>query len=200
MKNLLIGAGLAAAVVFLVATYLITYDSSDGSSTDLVADEAKCAAGATDCVEPGGSDVDSACLAGSEDCNDNPGTGGLGICAPDPATGICTDTFDSGVGQICIQGAADCNDTPIGGDPDGEARATEIVFADLESRIDSTAGEITVISTENVDWPDSCLGVEQPETLCAQVITPGYKIVLEQLGAEYEYHTDATGDAYILLD
>ncbi len=45
-----------------------------------------------------------------------------------------------------------------------------------------------IISVEPVDWPDACLGAAGPGEACAQVITPGYRIVTEQGGETIEYH------------
>ncbi len=43
------------------------------------------------------------------------------------------------------------------------------------------------------DWPDSSLGCPQPDMLYAQVITPGYLVVVEVSGEPIEYHTDDRG-------
>lgn len=56
---------------------------------------------------------------------------------------------------------------------------------------------IDVVSVEEVEWPDSCLGVSSPEVMCAQVITPGYRIVLEYDGRQYEYHTNLSGEQVV---
>ena len=53
--------------------------------------------------------------------------------------------------------------------------------------------QIQVIAYEPVDWPDSCLGVNTPGVACMMVVTPGYRVVLAYNGAEYELHTDETG-------
>lgn len=53
--------------------------------------------------------------------------------------------------------------------------------------------QITFISTEAVDWPDSCLGVVRAGMGCAEAITPGFRIVLEAKGFRYEYHTNQAG-------
>jgi hypothetical protein len=54
------------------------------------------------------------------------------------------------------------------------------------------------VSVEEVEWPDGCLGVQRPNVACIQVITPGFRIVLEADGARYEYHTDADGSVVVL--
>jgi hypothetical protein len=69
--------------------------------------------------------------------------------------------------------------------------------ADLAARLDVSEDAITVVSVERVDWPDACLGVSQPDVACAEVITTGYRIILEANGQKYEYHTD--GGSRVLL-
>lgn len=58
--------------------------------------------------------------------------------------------------------------------------------------------DITVLSAESVQWPDQCLGVEIKGMTCAQSITPGYRVVLQANGKQYEYHTNQSGSAAIL--
>jgi hypothetical protein len=54
---------------------------------------------------------------------------------------------------------------------------------------------IALVSVEKVDWPDACLGVQTPGVMCAQVITSGYRVVMEAQGNLYEFHTNETGSA-----
>lgn len=56
-----------------------------------------------------------------------------------------------------------------------------------------TLEEVILKSIEAVEWPNACLGVEQEGEMCAEVITPGYKVILEAGGQEYELHTDENG-------
>jgi hypothetical protein len=57
-----------------------------------------------------------------------------------------------------------------------------------ELGIDVTAIRLTQI--EEVEWRDSSLGCPKPNMNYLQVITPGYRIVLEAQGRSYNYHTD----------
>ncbi|MEI6502018.1 MAG: hypothetical protein WCP21_13455, partial [Armatimonadota bacterium] len=50
--------------------------------------------------------------------------------------------------------------------------------------------QLTVISAEAVKWPDSSLGVRRPGQMYMQVITSGYKVILQGGGRRLEYHTD----------
>ena len=52
---------------------------------------------------------------------------------------------------------------------------------------------VQVITIESRDWPDTSLGCPQPDMLYAQVITPGYLILVEVSGEQIEYHTDERG-------
>ena len=74
-------------------------------------------------------------------------------------------------------------------------RLIERATADLAQVSEAAADEITVVSTEEVEWSDSSLGCPQPDEMYAQVITPGYRIVLASGGNTYDYHsaTDPEG-------
>ena len=72
--------------------------------------------------------------------------------------------------------------------------AVEAAEARLSEELDVSVAEIEVISFEEVEWPDACLGYAEPGELCAQVLTPGWQIVLSVNGIQYEFHTDQTGD------
>jgi len=50
--------------------------------------------------------------------------------------------------------------------------------------------EIRLIKMEPVDWPDACLGATQAGEICAQVITPGYRLQVEIKGKVVELHSD----------
>lgn len=87
---------------------------------------------------------------------------------------------------------------PDSGSNTGAAPGQEAAVAnsrkDLAERLNIDSSVITVISAEAVDWPDGCLGVQTPGVMCTMVITPGYRVILEASGKQYEYHTNASGD------
>jgi hypothetical protein len=56
--------------------------------------------------------------------------------------------------------------------------------------------DIQVVSTQIIEWPDSCLGVQTAGVACSQVVTPGYIVTLQAKGQQYEYHTN--GDASVV--
>jgi hypothetical protein len=72
----------------------------------------------------------------------------------------------------------------------------DLALADLAARLSVAPDAITVKAVESIDWPDASLGCPQPGMMYAQVITPGYRIVLEVDGKSYEYHTGGRGIAH----
>ncbi len=56
-----------------------------------------------------------------------------------------------------------------------------------------SADQITLVSTEAVDWPDSCLGCKEPGIYCLTVIVPGYRVLLQVGELQYEVRTDRDG-------
>ena len=53
--------------------------------------------------------------------------------------------------------------------------------------------EIKLVSTEAVEWPDGCLGVQEEGLACTQVIIPGFRVILEANGRQMEYRTNEDG-------
>jgi hypothetical protein len=75
--------------------------------------------------------------------------------------------------------------------PSNPAVTAAIDFLGAEHGL--AADEITVVSVEAVDWTDSCLGLGGAAESCLQAITPGYRIMLDAAGVQYEARTDADG-------
>ncbi len=64
------------------------------------------------------------------------------------------------------------------------------VKADLASRLGISEDEITVVSAEAKTWSDSSLDCPEEGMMYAQVITSGYRIILEVDGKQYDYRID----------
>ena len=62
---------------------------------------------------------------------------------------------------------------------------------DLAGRRGIPISSITLSHIHAVDWPDASLGCPETSRAYAQVIIPGYRIVLSDGVATYEYHTDS---------
>jgi hypothetical protein len=65
--------------------------------------------------------------------------------------------------------------------------------------IDAAAGEadvnrndVRILSYEEREWPSTALGCPQPGFSYAQVVTPGYLVLLQADGTEFTYHTNLT--------
>ena len=92
-------------------------------------------------------------------------------------------------------GAQDDEVAPSSGAQDDDAapevlpRLIERAKEDLVQTTGAGAEEITVVRTEEVEWGDTSLGCPEPDGMYAQVITPGYLIVLESGGDVYDYHS-----------
>ncbi|MEO5886352.1 MAG: hypothetical protein ABIQ77_01700 [Anaerolineales bacterium] len=71
--------------------------------------------------------------------------------------------------------------------------AQRAATAALSESLGLPADKITLVSTEAVDWPDGCLGVVDEGLDCAQVITPGFRVILEANGRQVEYRTNEDG-------
>jgi hypothetical protein len=71
--------------------------------------------------------------------------------------------------------------------------AQQAAVSDLAATLNLPADQITLTSTEAVDWPDGCLGIQKIGVMCTQAIVPGYKIILTADGKQYEYHTSKDG-------
>ncbi len=69
---------------------------------------------------------------------------------------------------------------------------TALVVAALAQTLSVSTADIQVVCTQEITWPDGCLGLPAPE-LCAPGVVPGYLITLEVSGQQYTYHTSMTG-------
>lgn len=61
---------------------------------------------------------------------------------------------------------------------------------DLMRRLGVVEADIEVRQVERASWPDACLGAPEPDEVCAQVITEGFRIELAAGAKTYRYHAD----------
>lgn len=73
--------------------------------------------------------------------------------------------------------------------PEGVARAITL----LASASGASPQFIRLDSWDRTAWPDSSLGCPEPGKSYAQVVTPGWKIVLSAPDGQHEFHADAGG-------
>ncbi|MBE9474254.1 MAG: hypothetical protein IMY85_05130 [Chloroflexi bacterium] len=53
--------------------------------------------------------------------------------------------------------------------------------------------QVKIVDSSQVEWSDTCLGVEQPGVDCLPQSTQGYRVVLETNGLQFEVHADHVG-------
>jgi len=88
-------------------------------------------------------------------------------------------------GHGCFSGSS--SSVPVPGDAEP---VVKLAREDLASRKGIDKDDITVVNIEPVDWPDASLGCPEPGKMYAQVITPGYRILLSYKKEKYKYHSD----------
>ena len=74
------------------------------------------------------------------------------------------------------------------------SRLVERAKEDLVQSANVASDGVTLVSAEEVEWGDTGLGCPHPDEMYAQMITPGYLIVLESGGNTYDYHAGADPD------
>jgi hypothetical protein len=70
------------------------------------------------------------------------------------------------------------------------------VKTDLAGRLSIPLEEITLIEFTAVEWSDSSMDCPEPGMSYLQVITPGYRIILQANNNSYEYHSNR--DSYFV--
>ena len=75
--------------------------------------------------------------------------------------------------------------------PAANPPAVQLAIQDAARRTGVDPAAVRVVSVEAREWPNSSLGCPRPGQMYAQVITPGFLIVLEASGQRLEYHSDA---------
>ena len=90
------------------------------------------------------------------------------------------------------------DDSSAPGSPSNLTPAQDAAITALSSTLNLPPGQITLVSTESVTWPDGCLGVQREGVMCTQALVDGYKIILEVNGQQYEMHTNEDGSTVVL--
>ncbi len=66
----------------------------------------------------------------------------------------------------------------------------KLAVADLAKQLRIPLESVTVILVQATEWSDASVGCPKEGMMYAQVITPGYLMVLEAQGQQYSYHTN----------
>lgn len=67
------------------------------------------------------------------------------------------------------------------------------ILQDLAQRTDQPRSRLKIESSEATQWPNSCLGLAKPEELCAQMITAGWRVEVNDGKKTWIYRTDQRG-------
>ncbi len=80
--------------------------------------------------------------------------------------------------------------TPPAATPVADADMVAPLLVAIAKELGVETKDLQVVSIEPREWPDASLGCPQPGHAYADVITPGYVIVVEAAGSQLEFHTD----------
>ena len=94
------------------------------------------------------------------------------------------------------------NQTPepvLSGDglPEGAAPLVELARARLASKYGFKPDQIRLLSATPIEWPDAGLGCPREGAVYAQVVTPGFVILLQHGLTAYSFHTDRADQAIL---
>lgn len=67
------------------------------------------------------------------------------------------------------------------------------VINDAANRTGIPTNEWAIVSAEQRDWPNGCLGLGEPGVACTQAIVPGWRVVVSANQQAWVYRTDETG-------
>ncbi len=103
-----------------------------------------------------------------------------------------------GIAMLTLALSACAPATPMPETPGAPAALPEdvetAVKAALSAEVDVPAEDIEVVDAQHQEWPDACLGLARGGEMCAQVITPGWRVTLVTEGQEVVFRTDEAGD------
>ena len=68
----------------------------------------------------------------------------------------------------------------------------------LADKLNISNETIQFVETQAVQWPDSCLGVQQPGIMCAMHVVDGYRVTLSANDQTYEVRSNLDGSQTVL--
>jgi hypothetical protein len=128
------------------------------------------------------------CLAG---CNPvaNPNPSNEGMPSPADMTTTAPALPAQGESTLMTPGISTPTDS-------GLENLIEQAKQDLAQRLAISPNQIILVEATEAEWSDSSLDCPQPGMSYLQVITPGYRILLEASETQYEYHSNR--DTYVV--
>jgi hypothetical protein len=74
----------------------------------------------------------------------------------------------------------------------GKDAAVALARKTLAARLQVSVDALQLDKAEAVNWPDTSLGCPEKGMMYAQVITPGYRVVLKHAGKPHAVHVSGT--------
>jgi hypothetical protein len=71
--------------------------------------------------------------------------------------------------------------------------AVAAALQSFSQEIGALAEEIEVVTVQEQEWPNGCLGLGNADELCTQAIVPGWQIIVRLGDQQYEVRTDLAG-------
>ena len=111
----------------------------------------------------------------------------LSACGPaaDPATTVSPLQEPAGLGEDTEMEAQ--NNEVV---ETLEDLAVNLCLRELAGQLQVAEEQIRVVNVEPENWPDASLGCPEPGKMYAQVIVPGFRVLLEAGDTQHLYHTD----------
>ncbi|WP_230742584.1 hypothetical protein [Methanooceanicella nereidis] len=81
--------------------------------------------------------------------------------------------------------------------PESLQEAIEMAKNKLSKMLGAPQNTLAVISSEEITWPDTSLGMPEPGKSYAQMLVEGYRIVLSFGDKKYEFHI---GNGMVKMD
>lgn len=97
-----------------------------------------------------------------------------------------------------LDGSVVRNEYPQVADAQAPAQIARVVLAGQLGLSDPTP--VQLVQALPVVWLDSCLGAASSGTACAEVLTPGFRILLEAQGMRYEFHSNQDGTQVVQVE
>lgn len=74
------------------------------------------------------------------------------------------------------------------------SKVLNAVRRDLSRRTQMPRGQLRAIEFSQETWPDSCLGLSEPDEGCADVLVEGWRVVMSDGRQTWVYRTDSEGE------
>ena len=134
-------------------------------------------------------------------------------CGSDEASPAPAAAPAQAASPLAVLGApVDESGMPLGPEPElvtpaplavsdpGLADIIDVAIIDLATTLGvDSSGNVGIRSASSITWSDAALGCPQPGYAYAQVVTPGFLVVLvyQDQDREYRYHSDLDGPPFL---